>query len=126
MSSDIPLNLSCVCVPISLTVSCCLTSIFLTGSAVRRNSIPFFRQRFYFARKILSSIELRINKYFRNSCFVCMIINNVWVMYMYIMHVYVFKLEASIRLQYFKFGVDNHNEGYIKFKAGRKIRNLSY
>lgn len=47
-------------------------------------------------------------------------------MIMWIMHVYVFKLEASIRLQYFKFGVDNHNEGYIKFKAGRKIRNLSY
>lgn len=46
---------------------------------------------------------------------------------MYIMHVYVFKLEASIRLQYLKFGVDNHNEGYVKFtKSGRKIRNLSY
>lgn len=47
-----------------------------------------------------------------------MIVNNVWGMYdnvYYACPVYLFKLEAFIRLQYFKFGVDKHNEGYIKF-----------
>lgn len=41
------------------------------------------------------------------------------------MYVYVFQLKAS-KTSILLLGLHNHNEGYDKFKTGRKIRNLSY
>lgn len=41
------------------------------------------------------------------------------------MYLYVFQLKAS-KPSILLLWLHNHNEGYDKFKAGRKIRNLSH
>lgn len=46
-------------------------------------------------------------------------------MYVCILYVNVFQRKAS-KTSILLLGLHNHNEGYDKFKAGRKIRNLSY